>query len=477
MQTKRSKFIFSSIEYSIWFLIFMLIESFANIRVGDVIGAEKVELFYGIFILFTATGFLLFGAIGKIDFKNKLFSIFPVIFCMITVMLFCCVNLSLIVIIGAACSLLSIGYLGSRIMYKMATSYSEVKYQGTIVGLSMAIAILIQYIMQTFIRTNILFILIFEVILAFLFIFEIKHNIVPFTNDKIKATNLESKLESKNIWIYVFATILMTIILSLNDDYLVDLSAHTNTVNLFSWVRLFYCLSLILAGFIYDFKNSAYFNIFVACAMMLSTVAYAFMGNTTDYNINMSIMYSYCGFYVMFLTIHFIKISNEEIKKDSALQFFIPGYGRVGRCITTAVVTFTMLLLGNAISVQIMILVSCVLSMILTLLLTVNDILIIKGTSQKIDESLSISGQNENLDLKEDLWNEFIQTYGFTDRECDVLEKLIHEESNLQEISEELYISKRVVQRHITSIYEKTSRSTRIGLLQLYVEFIRGKTE
>lgn len=67
-----------------------------------------------------------------------------------------------------------------------------------------------------------------------------------------------------------------------------------------------------------------------------------------------------------------------------------------------------------------------------------------------------------------------MQKYGFTERECDVLKKLLNTENNLQEISEELYISKRVVQRHITSIYEKTSRSTRIGLLLLYVEFIRG---
>ena len=58
-----------------------------------------------------------------------------------------------------------------------------------------------------------------------------------------------------------------------------------------------------------------------------------------------------------------------------------------------------------------------------------------------------------------------------------MLEKLIHTDSNLQEISDKLFISKRVVQRHITSIYEKTSCSTRIGLLQLYVEFIRKKQE
>ena len=85
MQIERRIFIYRSIEYLVWFLIFMLIESFVNTRVGEVIDASKVELYYGILILFTATGFLLFGATGKIDFKSKGVSVLPVIICMIAI--------------------------------------------------------------------------------------------------------------------------------------------------------------------------------------------------------------------------------------------------------------------------------------------------------------------------------------------------------------------------------------------------------
>lgn len=474
MQTKSS-FIYSSIEYLAWFLIFMLVESFANIRVEEVIGGERVELFYGIFILATAIGFLLFGAVGKMVIKSRILESLTVIFGMITVGLFCCVNVSIVVIVGAGCSLLTMGYLGGRIMYKLALSYSEVKYQGTILGFSMAAAIFLQFVMQSLITTRGLMVISFELILMVILIFEVMNTLsLPIVEN---AEGEATDLETKNIWVYVLATVLMTVILSLNDSYLVDLSAHTDTVNLFNWVRLFYCLSLVLAGIIYDFKNAAYFNIFVACAMMLSTVAYAFMGNTTNFNIDMSIMYFYCGFYVMFLTIHFIRISSVEQKTASTLQYFVVGWGRVGRCVTTSVVTFAMLLLDNEISVQIMILVSSVLSMVLVLLLAVSDILIVKEKTRIIDESLAVPEKSEEINVQEDFWSAFVETYGFTDRECDVLEKLMHTESNLQEISDELFISKRVVQRHITSIYEKTNRTTRIGLLQLYVEFIREKNK
>ena len=475
MQAK-SAFIYRSIEYLAWFLIFMLIESSANTRVGEVIGGEKVELFYGIFILCTAAGFLLFGAIGRIEIKSRLCGFLPIVLGMITVGLFCCVNVSIVVIVGSACALLSMGYLGGKVMHKLAISYSEVKYQGTILGLSMAGAILLQFVMQSLITTRVCMVISFEIILIVLFIFEYFNNIaLPDAengNIEVEVTNSEMK----RIWVYVLATALMTIILSLNDAYLVDLSAHTNTVDLFSWVRLFYCLSLVLAGIIYDFKNAAYFNVFVACAMMLSTVAYAFMGNTANFNIDMSIMYFYCGFYAMFLTIHFIRIASHEIKTASKLQFFIPCCGRVGRCVVTAMITFAMLILGNEISVQIMIFVSCVLAIILVMLLAGSDVLIVKENNRKIDESLAVSEKSDEIIGQEDFWSTFVDEYEFTDRECDVLEELIHTESNLQEISDKLFISKRVVQRHITSIYEKTSCSTRIGLLQLYVEFIRKKT-
>lgn len=158
----------------------------------------------------------------------------------------------------------------------------------------MAAAILLQFVTQSLIASKVLYVFGFEIILFLLLIFEIMNAISLPVAENGKGETVYS--EFKNIWIYVLAIMIMTMILSLNDAYLVDLSAHTNTVNLFNWVRLFYCLSLVLAGVIYDFKNAAYFNIFVACAMMLSTVAYAFMGNATNFNIDMSIMYFYCGF-------------------------------------------------------------------------------------------------------------------------------------------------------------------------------------
>ena len=64
----------------------------------------------------------------------------------------------------------------------------------------------------------------------------------------------------------------------------------------------------------------------------------------------------------------------------------------------------------------------------------------------------------------------FSQTYGFTQREIEVLDLLVNTEKNIQEIAETLYISRRTCQRHITAIYEKAGVKSRMGLYQVYME-------
>ena len=44
-------------------------------------------------------------------------------------------------------------------------------------------------------------------------------------------------------------------------------------------------------------------------------------------------------------------------------------------------------------------------------------------------------------------------------------------EDDLQCIADSLYISRRMVQRYVTSIYEKTETKTRLGLFQRYMNF------
>lgn len=69
----------------------------------------------------------------------------------------------------------------------------------------------------------------------------------------------------------------------------------------------------------------------------------------------------------------------------------------------------------------------------------------------------------------------FAEHAGFTLRETEIFERLILSEAGVQEIADELYISRRNLQRHIASIYAKAGTKSRIGLLQGYVRYRLGK--
>ena len=110
--------------------------------------------------------------------------------------------------------------------------------------------------------------------------------------------------------------------------------------------------------------------------------------------------------------------------------------------------------------------VSCLLSILILLVLLPylsNAAVSLKPTEKLTSESPTLSPQ-ERLNL-------YAQHCSLTPRETEVLEKLLTTEDGVQEIADNLYISRRMVQRYIASIYEKTETKTRLGLFQSYMNF------
>ncbi len=58
-----------------------------------------------------------------------------------------------------------------------------------------------------------------------------------------------------------------------------------------------------------------------------------------------------------------------------------------------------------------------------------------------------------------------------TPRETEVLESLLTTDEDLQGIADSCIFPVRMVQRYVSSIYEKTETKTRIGLFQSYINF------
>ena len=77
---------------------------------------------------------------------------------------------------------------------------------------------------------------------------------------------------------------------------------------------------------------------------------------------------------------------------------------------------------------------------------------------------------------EEERLQQFSRAFLLTPRETEVLHVLLVSDENVQEIAEQLLISRAALYRHITSINEKTNTKSRIGLVQFYYQFKGGKT-
>ena len=60
------------------------------------------------------------------------------------------------------------------------------------------------------------------------------------------------------------------------------------------------------------------------------------------------------------------------------------------------------------------------------------------------------------------------ERFSFTERETETFFCLVSTEDSVQQIADDLCVSKRTLERHISSIYEKTGVKSRVALIGIY---------
>ena len=428
------------LNFFLYFLSFMLIEAYVNIRIQEIFGTEYVNYIYSIGLIFTATGYVL----NYFYKKTSLSSVSPLISisASASLLIYSFLDNAIIVFVFSMVCLLITGFIGG-IVHEMCSDIICDEYFTVKLSFAMSQAIVVQFVLQC-INNRFL-----EVVLSIILFFSIDYSL--FGNEEaLKNENLSKQkahvaANIKEAVPYIVIVILLSLILGVEDSIVVYKNA-VGELSLFSFVRLFYALGLICAGFIANYKKGVYLTLFSICSMILSVVSIVFMSsNSSSYNISMSIMYFYSGFYVVFLTVNFMYISSR-----------MAGFGRITRSIATAFIVFVTTAFGTAITYESCIILNC-LFIIATIIISVfSGVLIpadlIKGSEDKLKE--------------DDIYKKYFDKYNFTKREQDVFIKLVCTEDTVISIAADLNISRRVLQRHISSIYAKTGVQTRSGLIK-----------
>ena len=192
------------------------------------------------------------------------------------------------------------------------------------------------------------------------------------------------------------------------------------------------------------------------CVMMLSTVCIAVLIFSGSFLIGLIVFYLSAGFFAVFFTTAFM-----ELSRYMKIPELWAGMGRAVNNLTAAVLAngfFWMLSAGSTITVIIL---------ILFLFVSVSVVAVAYTVQVKALKEAAIAPENENRRPEQRL-KALSEVFSFTPRETEVFCRLVRTEDSIQEIAESLYISKRTLERYVSSIYEKTGAKSRIGLIHMY---------
>lgn len=442
---------FQAVCFALCFLAFMLAEAAVNVRTADLFGPEQVNFVYALGLVCTGLGFLSFSLLRKLvrGEQGRKYAVFLAgALCVISAVLFLTTNQAALFSLCAALCLLSCGHIGGCVYYNHAMTFLHCSYMGRVTGVGMGLAVLMQFLIQRVILLNLVF-LICMIVSVFLVVLLVARAPCPWVLDDPLPYSEKSRPEGRTALILLSAVALMSLVSGLIDGVITAFGS-AGQFDPYHKVRLFYILGLVLAGWLADFRHRRLLPLATACFILLSSVSTVLLSSPSGYFAGVALMYVYSGFYVIFLTVLFCDFAPRTPRPE-----LWAGLGRVTRCFVVAAIVPPMSWLYQTWGSTMLTVASCLLSVAVLLVLLP---WIVRG------------GQKEQPLSPEQALEQFCRSYHLTPRESEVLQKLLQSDDSLQLIATDLAISVRMVQRYVTSIYEKTGAKSRTGLYQRYTQ-------
>lgn len=245
-------------------------------------------------------------------------------------------------------------------------------------------------------------------------------------------------------------------------DNVVTFSNAHGTIAVQTWPRLFLAASGLIAGLVFDLAERRYMGLVMLGVTVLSTISILAVEAGADPNLGLIVFYLSSGFFVTFFTATFTQLAPRM--HAPALW---AGMGRAVNNIcafTTSGVSLALVTSGNVALIMIdavVLLVAASVAFVAAGLFRLPQTEQEREHQQLAEEALAAPSIEEQRQV-------FIADHSLTPREVDVLMAVTQDERPLKQVAEELGISMRMVQRHLSSIYQKTDTQTRAGLTKAF---------
>ena len=216
----------------------------------------------------------------------------------------------------------------------------------------------------------------------------------------------------------------------------------------------------LVMGYLWDFQKKVKFTSVLTVAIAVIALLWPIYFLLTEFwSLPFYMEFIMAGVILSFANLEYLEISASVHDGE-----WIAGFGRLLDCVMTAAMAYFDFTFWPTLYVQIFFILA-VFALIL-IMIPLGEF-VVRNDAEPIVLPPKGSGNllaQEYLDL-------FSETYQLTDREKEVLIRMLSTEETGQEMANALFISRRVLVKHTSAIYEKTGSSGRIGLVQNYYNF------
>ena len=450
---------FLSALFAIYMFEYMVTLTFIDQRSADIMGpAWQLYLHYIDYAL-VALGFVSFALLRRIPehftLRRTLLLLPSVAYGCTMLLLFLLQNVAAfsVAAMGAAYFL---GLLGGMVYFCMAAALADSPRAGRVMALGASGAVLLQYLLQEYwhIAAGI------PVALALGFCAAVyltvrrpwewlTQDCLPYEAPKPETaramTGTLIRLCLNALCLYALGTIYDRQMMLLN------VQSGYEDYNLYAWPRLFTIAGYLLVGFLSDAGRGRLLSVATLCTALVALLNPALFGDPAYYTTNMCLFYLHLGASLSYYNLAFWRIAPR-----TGWPELWAGMGRIATNLFSALLTLTPV---SHLSMPAAIGVDAVLFGVLVVSMAVGgELTVARPAPPEAPEQT----QEQKL-------HAYCRRCAFTPREAEVFERLITTDDDLQGIADSLYISRRMVQRYVSSIYEKTETKTRLGLFQSYM--------
>lgn len=383
-----------------------------------------VELLFG--SIFMALGILTFGLLYRknINVKNT-YLVFIVLSIISMITFFATHNIYLMAICMCLTCFLGTAGFGAGYHFSLLGSNVEKEYRGRAFAIGYGLGSIGTYLLillpETFYSSIKSLILYIPIILINLYLVLRKTNLIQVKEEKPTSS-------FKNYFIRIsIIVIAMSLLSALSTD---TIAIYTiNVSGGYGSTRLYYCLGLLIAGFLVDKKNSL-FEILTIVSFIFSLLSIILLKENYSINLIAGLSYTFVAFFVLFRTMTFVNLIDN--KKN---MIWVSAFGLMySRIMEGLMVLFEDKLIDHY--TLLIVVISICLSLVIVLYF------LLYFQNNKMSENDAV----KNISIK----------YKLGIQEEKVLNLLIQGLSN-QEMADELYVSVNTIRNHVASIYKKTN--------------------